>query len=430
MIALTVCILAISAFTEALESVGKVDVQPYEYKTKWFTQRIDHYGLSQNGFFKQRFLVNDTWWDARENGPIFFYAGNEGDIEAFAQNSGFMWDIAPHFRAMLVFAEHRYYGKSLPFGDKSVKVNEIANKREIISHPLQPDPKYNGYLTSEQALADYAALLTHLKATIAGASKSPVIAFGGSYGGMLAAWFRIKFPHICDGAVAASAPVNQFDAPCEAFGRIVTADYAAEGGDCVEIIRRSWVAVDNVTASANGLKWLQDEFELCDTLKKEDVPAFKAYLNNLWTNVAMMDYPYPTTFLMPLPGNPVRAVCKKIQLAAEANMDDVFASNKSLLSAAFAGVQVYFNYTGSAKCLKLADPDEIGSSMWDYQACTEMVMPMCFDNVQDMFEKTPWNYTAYAEGCKQRWKVEPRPLMADTMYGGKKLQAASNIIFT
>ena len=48
-------------------------------------------------------------------------------------------------------------------------------------------------------MADYAELVTYLKNTVKGAKQSPVIAFGGSYGGMLAAWFRIKFPHICDG---------------------------------------------------------------------------------------------------------------------------------------------------------------------------------------------------------------------------------------
>ena len=116
----------------------------------------------------------------RNGGPIFFYTGNEGDIEAFTENSGFMWDIAEEFGALLVFAEHRYYGESLPFGAES----------------RSKDPLKVGYLSSSQALADYVDLITFLRNTMEGAAESPVVAFGGSYGGMLAAWIRTKYPHI------------------------------------------------------------------------------------------------------------------------------------------------------------------------------------------------------------------------------------------
>jgi len=36
-----------------------------------------------------RYLVDKTYWD-EENGPIIFYAGNEGDVWSFFDNSGFM----------------------------------------------------------------------------------------------------------------------------------------------------------------------------------------------------------------------------------------------------------------------------------------------------------------------------------------------------
>lgn len=57
-----------------------------------------------------------------------------------------MWDIAPQYGAMIVFAEHRYYGKTLPFGKDSYK-----------------DAAHLSYLTTEQALADYAVLLRTMK---------------------------------------------------------------------------------------------------------------------------------------------------------------------------------------------------------------------------------------------------------------------------
>lgn len=57
-----------------------------------------------------------------------------------------MWDEAPKFNAMLLFIEHRYYGKSQPFGDASGKN----------LHNLQ-------HLSSEQALADFAQVILSLK---------------------------------------------------------------------------------------------------------------------------------------------------------------------------------------------------------------------------------------------------------------------------
>jgi len=48
----------------------------------------------------------DKWWDPVKKGPIFLYTGNEGDITGFWSNSGFLFEIAPQFNALVVFAEH------------------------------------------------------------------------------------------------------------------------------------------------------------------------------------------------------------------------------------------------------------------------------------------------------------------------------------
>lgn len=180
-----------------------------------------------------RYLTNNTYSRDDRHSPIFFYTGNEGDIETFAQNTGFIWEIAEEFGATIVFAEHRYYGKSQPFGNKSMD-----------------SPEHSGYLTSEQALADFALLLIEQ----VNPKQRPVIAFGGSYGGMLSAWFRMKYPHIVTGAIAASAPILQFTTDCGRFNTIVSNVFTVGQGNCSRNIRQTWDVLKYVNTFYFGYK--------------------------------------------------------------------------------------------------------------------------------------------------------------------------------
>lgn len=57
-------------------------------------------------------------------------------------------------------------------------------------------------------MADFAVLLTQIREDYnLSTTNNPIIAFGGSYGGMLAAYMRFKYPNIIQGAIASSAPI-------------------------------------------------------------------------------------------------------------------------------------------------------------------------------------------------------------------------------
>ena len=62
------------------------------------------------------------------------------------------------------------------------------------------------FLTSDQALADIASFIPHFN-RLHGLKNARWVAFGGGYGGSLAAWLRVKYPRLTVGAVASSAPI-------------------------------------------------------------------------------------------------------------------------------------------------------------------------------------------------------------------------------
>lgn len=75
----------------------------------------------------------------------------------------------------------------------------------------------------------------------------------------------------------------------------------------------------------------------------------------------------------------------------------------------------------------------LGDLGWGYQSCTEFVMPMCSDGVNDMFEKQSWDFQAFSDACYAQWKVRPRSEWPYIEYGGKNitdLRFFSNIAFT
>ncbi|XP_048773904.2 dipeptidyl peptidase 2-like isoform X1 [Ostrea edulis] len=383
------------------------------FKELYIDQYVDHYNLVSFGerTFKERYLVQDKWWKPGV-GPIFFYTGNEGPIDTFWDNTGLVFDIAPEFNALIVFAEHRFYGKSLPFGNQS------------FSHP------YIGLLSIEQALGDYAVLLTTLRQEL-NATSCPVIAFGGSYGGMLSAYIRFKYPNLVAGSIAASAPINLLsaDSKRDFFWEDVTKDFNQVTPKCVDRIRRGFIEMDTLSMKPGGLKQLSTTFGLCKPMtSKNDFHHFLGWIRNAFTYLAMMDYPYPTSFMGNLPGYPVKVACGMI------------LNNTNALQGLYQASAIFYNGTARScfdiwsDFIECADPTGCGlgldSMAWDFQACTEIHLPAGSNNLTDMFPVLPFTEEIRGQYCLNKWGVAPRDLWSQAQFWAKNIKSASNVVFS
>uniref|UniRef100_A0A5S6QJV8 Uncharacterized protein n=1 Tax=Trichuris muris TaxID=70415 RepID=A0A5S6QJV8_TRIMR len=64
----------------------------YKWNESWYDgMPVDHFSYDVNTTFRLRYLINTEHWQPKF-GPVFFYCGNEGNIEGFAENTG-IWAI-------------------------------------------------------------------------------------------------------------------------------------------------------------------------------------------------------------------------------------------------------------------------------------------------------------------------------------------------
>ncbi|KAL0732137.1 hypothetical protein Bca4012_028231 [Brassica carinata] len=320
-----------------------------DLKMFYFDQNLDHFTFTPKSYmtFQQRYTIESKHWaGADDNAPILAFLGGESSLET-SSAIGFLRDNGPRLKALLVYIEHRYYGTSMPFGSGKEALKNASSL---------------GYLNSAQALADYAAILLHVKEKYS-AEHSPIIVIGGSYGGI----------H-----------------PFRLFRSSLTRPLLLKGYSLI----LSWEEIDRVAVKPNGLLILSKKFRICNTLN--NTFELKNFLDTIYASAAQYNSNQ----------YPVASLCEAINTGANSEND--------LLGQIFAGV---VDYKGNRSCYPISVQPTEDSIAWKWQTCSELVLPIGHDEQDTMFQTEPFRMDIKIERCKLQYGVPPRPHWVTAYYG-------------
>lgn len=253
---------------------------------------------------------------------------------------------------------------------------------------------------------------------------------------MLASWLRMKFPHVFQGALAASAPIRFFDKAIEprAYYDIATEDYRLADPQCPVSIKHGFELLAQYKSDPSKYAQLTDIFNLCsEPTSASEVQNLINLLDGSLGNMVMVDYPYPSDFLAPLPAWPVDYACTQASQAKE----DHKAIRDVDLYAINAAASVFYNYAGQTECVDIsnsAPSNGIDQDGWNVLYCNEMPMPFASDPETSMFPPSSWNKTANDVWCRETYGEMPQYDWALDYFGGmnpsKDFMKASNIVFS
>ncbi len=142
--------------------------------------------------------------------------------------------MAQRLQGLILVLQHRFYGKSLPFGLDSYSVENMR------------------LLNSQQALKDLAYFTERVKTLkLHKVENSPWISIGGSYPGAVSAWYRYKYPHLTIGAIASSAVINAI-VDFKQFDEQMFLSANKSGDYCYKAINQSSIRVQSILAGGEG----------------------------------------------------------------------------------------------------------------------------------------------------------------------------------
>ncbi len=229
---------------------------PAETVAGTFDQVIDHAddGIATNpgdpprATFRQRYWYNPGFATGPSSPVLFFICG---EAECYGEYAMSLADTAKQLSAAIVVLEHRYYGMSMP-----------------VENPTTTDQMT--HLTIANAVEDLASFQRY--ATTKHSLLGKWIAAGGSYPGMLAAYYRLKHPELVVGAWASSAPV---DVRKSFMGYDASASRAL-GPTCSLLLRQAQTSVRVQSADPTKKRELLEKYYGME-VSPEQVDRFDAF---------------------------------------------------------------------------------------------------------------------------------------------------------
>eukprot|EP01104_Vermistella_antarctica_P013245 TRINITY_DN3980_c0_g2_i1.p1 TRINITY_DN3980_c0_g2~~TRINITY_DN3980_c0_g2_i1.p1 ORF type:complete len:497 (-),score=109.39 TRINITY_DN3980_c0_g2_i1:49-1539(-) len=306
---------------------------------QWFEQATDHYDPQNTDTWKQRYYVNSTFF-LGDGHPVLYMLGGEGPLNPT--------DVADHFilptyaaklGALIVSVEHRFYGASIPTANTST-----ANLR---------------LLSSQQALADFAYFIESYSSS-ENITHSPWIVFGGSYSGALSGWFRLKYPHLVAGSIAASAPVFA-EVNYTQYDQVVSDSI---GDQCSQVVQEAFVNVSALIVSSPSL--VESIFSACSPIESDlDVTNF---LSSLEDGIAgVVQYNNDNNDYQPMN---ITSMCRILTTSSKDPLT-ALANFNNIVNQFYESNCTQVSYNESIAQLQNISNGDTAARAWTYQTCTE-----------------------------------------------------------
>ncbi|KII85736.1 hypothetical protein PLICRDRAFT_178765 [Plicaturopsis crispa FD-325 SS-3] len=395
---------------------------------------IDHWSLNASGStFKNRYWVNDTYYDPTRGGPVFIFDSGEQNAEPLLpyylqeyHGLSATMQLAKRYGGVAILWEHRYYGVSLPF---PVNENTTADEWQ--------------FLTTEQALEDVVFFANSFptssngtSTTILHPSITPWIWLGGSYPGVRGAHMRVRNPEIIYATWASSAPVHsQVDMVSyyEAAERSLTRNCSAD-----------WVAVtehvDKILKGANNTAKIELKYDLLrarmsgpggNTSSAANLTMQQANLTgNVDAASILMDplnfYQYYGFAASVLPFCELLETQNQTAIPVEQGLNATYGIEDALR--AFLDAIAELDYDS----VPPGPPDPTADFSWMYQYCSEYGFYQRGDPNNPLSIETSFLSLDYFQaGCNESFKGLPPSPQVDHVnkYGGWNM-TPSNVLFT